>query len=107
MADHSDVEHRTQAMGLIGAAFGFGVIIGATSVFFRQKLASGLPCRFCFHGCRFFFIFGANITPLFYHFRQEKYYELAGFLKTLVDIPDHLFKYRHLWIYAACHFTQA
>lgn len=84
MADHSDVEHRTQAMGLMGAAFGLGDIIGSTTAFI---FGENWPIM-CFAGLAFMvacfsLLLALTLLPSSTISRQKNTMGWRAFLKVL------------------------
>ena len=94
VADTTDDEHRAKGMGLIGAAFGLGFVLGPALGGIMGHSSLRVPVFFASALTFANFIFAAARLPESHHADRSAPLDLAHFIAPLLAIPRQLIRHR-------------
>ena len=94
VADTTDDEHRAKGMGLIGAAFGLGFVLGPALGGIMGHSSLRVPVFFASALTFANFIFAAARLPESHHADRSAPLDLAHFIAPLLAIPRELVRHR-------------
>ena len=94
IADTTDDEHRAKGMGLIGAAFGLGFVLGPALGGIMGHSSLQVPVFFASALTFGNFIFAAAMLPESRHPDRSAPLDLAHFIAPLLAIPRELMRHR-------------
>ncbi|MGA3229413.1 MAG: MFS transporter [Candidatus Binatus sp.] len=94
IADTTDDEHRAKGMGLIGAAFGLGFVLGPALGGIMGHSSLRVPVFFASALTFANFIFAAARLPESHHADRSAPLDLAHFIAPLLAIPRQLIRHR-------------
>lgn len=94
IADTTDDEHRAKGMGLIGAAFGLGFVLGPALGGIMGHASLRVPVFFASALTFANFIFAAARLPESHHADRSTPLDLAHFIAPLLAIPRQLIRHR-------------
>ncbi len=94
IADTTDDEHRAKGMGLIGAAFGLGFVLGPALGGIMGHASLRVPVFFASALTFANFIFAAARLPESHHSDRSTPLDLAHFIAPLLAIPRQLIRHR-------------
>ncbi len=94
IADTTDDEHRAKGMGLIGAAFGLGFVLGPALGGIMGHSSLRVPVFFASALTFANFIFAAARLPESHHADRSAPLDLAHFIAPLLAIPRQLTRHR-------------
>ena len=94
IADTTDDEHRAKGMGLIGAAFGLGFVLGPALGGIMGYSSLRVPVFFASALTFANFIFAAAKLPESHHADRSTLLDFAHFIGPLLAIPRQLLRHR-------------
>ncbi len=100
IADTTDDEHRAKGMGLIGAAFGLGFVLGPALGGIMGHSSLRVPVFFASALTFANFIFAAACLPESHHADRSTPLDLAHFIAPLLAIPRKLLRHRLARLFA-------
>jgi len=94
VADTTDDQHRAKGMGLIGAAFGLGFVLGPALGGIMGRSSLRVPVFFASALTFANFVFAAAGLPESHHPDRSAQVDLAHFIAPLLKLPRELLRHR-------------
>jgi len=94
VADTTDEQHRAKGMGLIGAAFGLGFVLGPALGGIMGRSSLRVPVFFASALTFANFVFAAAGLPESHHPDRSAQVDLAHFIAPLLKLPRELLRHR-------------